>query len=402
MRFLHKKERRRDLPAASCVKNAEPEVRSAVKKSSVLAKLPRFAWWLVCLPAAGALMLAARCVPDFAEWYAVHIYPLLAQPVNFLTGLLPFSVMEVLCSSLIIAAPVLAVRLVRRLVRAESARAAAKCAALAGARLVCFASAALLVFTLLCGVNYHRYTFSQHSGLPVQKSTVAELRALCGELAQQANALAPQVPRDENGVADLRNEGFAVLAKAADEAYAAAAKQYPMLGGSYRRAKPMYGSFFMSRLQLTGVFFPFTVESNVNVLAPSYNVPVTVCHELAHLRGFMREDEANFIAYYACMQSADVRLRYSGTMLALVYAGNALAKADPEAYRQLREGYTEDVLTDFWANNAYWDQFEDKALSEIGEKVNDTYLKANGQTDGTRSYGRIVDLLLAERRARLG
>jgi hypothetical protein len=33
--------------------------------------------------------------------------------------------------------------------------------------------------------------------------------------------------------------------------------------------------------------------------------------------------------------------------------------------------------------------------------VNDTYLKAQGQTQGVRSYGRMVDLLLAERRAKL-
>jgi hypothetical protein len=31
--------------------------------------------------------------------------------------------------------------------------------------------------------------------------------------------------------------------------------------------------------------------------------------------------------------------------------------------------------------------------------VNDAYLKSQGQAQGVRSYGRMVDLLLAERRA---
>lgn len=407
MKFSFQKKCRRGDPAVSpCEKNAAvcpagDDTASGAAHGGEKHPL-RFLWWLVCLPLAGGLQLAARTVPGFGEWYAVHIYPLLAQPVNFITGLLPFSAMELVCCALLAAAPVLAVRLVLRLVREKDAKARLRRALYALARLACTVSAALLAFTLLCGINYHRYTFAQHSGLPVQDSTAAELRALCGELAQSANVLAPQVPRDENGVANLLEEGFASVADAADAAYAAAARIYPVLGGSYGSAKPMLGSFFMSRLQLTGIFFPFTVESNVNALAPSYNVPVTVCHELAHLRGFMREDEANFLAYFACMQSADVRLVYSGTVLALVHAGNALAKADPEAYAQLCSGYTEPLLRDLAANNAYWARFEDKPLSELGEKANDAYLKANGQTDGTRSYGRMVDLLLAERRARLG
>jgi hypothetical protein len=190
-------------------------------------------------------------------------------------------------------------------------------------------------------------------------------------------------------------EGFRPLAKAADEAYALAAEEYPVLGGGCGNAKPMYGSFFMSRLQLTGVFFPFTVESNVNSLAPSYNVPFTVCHELAHLRGFMREDEANFIAYYVCTRSPDVRLQYSGTMLALVHAGNALVKADRTAAAALRNSYSEQVLRDLSANNAYWAQFDDKPLSEIGEKTNDAYLKAFKEESGVQSYGEVVDLLIA-------
>ncbi len=365
------------------------------------ARCRRFLWWLLCLPVAGALTLAAQHSTVFAEWYASRVYPLLAQPVNFLTGLLPFSAMELVCTTLLLAAPVGLILLIRRLLRLPQKKERLRLALRTLAKLVCAAAAALLVFVLLCGINYHRYTFAQHSGLPVQESTVSELKALCHELAGQANTLAAQVPRDESGVCDLLNEGFGPLADAADRAYAAAAAHWPILGGSYGSAKPMAGSFFMSRLQLTGIFFPFTVESNVNALSPSYNVPVTICHELAHLRGFMREDEANFIATLACAQSSDVRLQYSGVMLSLVYAGNALAKADPQAYAALRAGYDDAVQRDLAANNAYWDQFEDKPLSELGEKTNDAYLKANGQTDGTKSYGRMVDLLLAQRRAEL-
>ena len=39
----------------------------------------------------------------------------------------------------------------------------------------------------------------------------------------------------------------------------------------------------------------------------SYNLPFTTCHELSHLRGFMQEEEANFIGFLACVNADDMR-----------------------------------------------------------------------------------------------
>ena len=56
---------------------------------------------------------------------------------------------------------------------------------------------------------------------------------------------------------------------------------------------------------------------------------------------------------------------------------------------------------DFQYNNLYWRQFEG-AVAEVSTKINDSYLKANFQNDGVQSYGRMVDLLLADYRSRHG
>jgi hypothetical protein len=37
---------------------------------------------------------------------------------------------------------------------------------------------------------------------------------------------------------------------------------------------------------------------------------------------------------------------------------------------------------------------------EAQERVNNAYLRSQGQKEGVRTYGRMVDLLLAERRPR--
>ena len=89
--------------------------------------------------------------------------------------------------------------------------------------------------------------------------------------------------------------------------------------------------------QLCGVYSPFTVEANYNGDMPDYNVPHTLCHELSHLKGFMREDEANFIGYLACISSENEAFRYSGYLTGWVYAGNALARVDRKRYIELTD-----------------------------------------------------------------
>ena len=59
-----------------------------------------------------------------------------------------------------------------------------------------------------------------------------------------------------------------------------------------------------------------------------------------------------------------------------------------------RKGKSDALRRDIRSNNAYWKRYE-TPVSEVSDRVNDAYLKANGQENGLRSYGRMVDLLLA-------
>ena len=78
-----------------------------------------------------------------------------------------------------------------------------------------------------------------------------------------------------------------------------------------------------------------------------------------------------------------------------VYAGNALAKADYDGFIELYKKLDEKARNNLEDNNVFWDRFEGKT-AEVSTKVNDTYLKAHSQTDGVLSYGRMVDLMLAD------
>ena len=65
----------------------------------------------------------------------------------------------------------------------------------------------------------------------------------------------------------------------------------------------------------------------------------------------------------------------------------------------MREKLCDQAVKDLLDHNAYWDTYRG-TISEVSDKMNDMYLKANAQETGTKSYGRMVDLLLAWNRSK--
>ena len=74
---------------------------------------------------------------------------------------------------------------------------------------------------------------------------------------------------------------------------------------------------------------------------------------------------------------------------------------DPARYQQAMEGLSDGVRRDFAASSAYYNAHH-TSFGEFSTKVNDTYLKVNSQPQGVATYGRMVDLLLADYRLRHG
>ncbi|MBP3578983.1 MAG: DUF3810 domain-containing protein [Lachnospiraceae bacterium] len=339
------------------------------------------------------------------EVFAAGIYKVLSQGMSMLTGWIPFSLMELIIIVGPVTVLVLIVRQIVRVVKNVSKKRFLLFMTMLQ-NLLCLAAVIFFGYVLLCGVNYHRYPVAYHLGLTVENSTVEELAGLYTELADKATELRAQLTTEnEKGIYELPYSERQ-LGKEAKKAYRELAKEYPVFGGLYPAPKAVLFSRLMSWTEITGVFTPWTMEANVNIDISPYSIGSTMCHELAHLRGFMREDEANYISYRACMSSDSLDLQYSGTMLALIHTGNALYRQDADKYFELYQAHiSAKVSGDLIANNEYWDQFEkpvvgDTTVGEIADKVNDAYLKANDQTDGTKSYGRVVDLLLAEYKQR--
>ena len=346
--------------------------------------------------AAAVLILAAllmqalsRGTPGFAAAYSETVYAVLVETFGRIMSLFPFSVVEIGLYLLILFIIVGMVSLTLGMIRR---RLSLKKAAVLVLRAVVFGCAALFFsYTVGCGINYYRTPFSEEAGFAVQQSTRDELADLCRMLAEQINEAAGGIETDSEGCLVLAGD----VPETARRAMEALGEKYECLRGYYPRPKGLLLSRLLSVQQIEGIYSPFTLEANYNREMPEVNIPATLCHELSHLRGFMREDEANFIAYLACLESGDPQFVYSGTILAFIHSGNALyGSGGQEEYREIYGSLCETARRDMAADSAFWNQFEGP-VAEISSQVNDAYLRANSQEEGVRSYGRMVDLLLA-------
>lgn len=332
------------------------------------------------------LMILAAWNPEYAEWHSTYIYPVLVTVIGHISGVFPFSLAEFLLYLLLILFVITLARMIVRAARASSAGIIASW--ISGVLLA--AGILAFLYTVCCGVNYHRKSFSEEEGIVTYDYTVEELQEVCFWLTDEVNALSGEVLRDEAGVMELDGpEG-----EGAADAMRTLAEEYSSLKGYYPQPKKLIVSEFLSYQSLTGIYSPFTVEANYNGDMTAYNIPFTTCHELSHLRGFMQEQEANFIAFLACAGSERTDFQYSGYLSAWVYCMNALYRADYESWAEVRVTLDEAVQPDLTANNEFWDSYEG-TISETADKINDTYLKANGQADGVKSYDRMVDLIVA-------
>jgi hypothetical protein len=248
------------------------------------------------------------------------------------------------------------------------------------------------------GLNYAREPFAVLAGLDASPPRIAELRAVCGHLVERANVLRAGLPEDAQGVMRLQGGLPGVLARA-ERGYLEAGAVYGVLAGRLGRPKPLLSSPLVSYLGITGIYFPFTAEANVNAGVPEPDLPFAISHEMAHQRGFAREDEAGYVGYLACQFHPDGDFRYSGALAASVYALNALARVDQPAHGELARRRAPAVERDLRALEE-WSARHRGRVARASRRVNNAYLRSQGQAEGVRSYGRMVDLLIAERRAR--
>lgn len=344
-----------------------------------------------CLALAGALLLGVYVLLRRSERSMTALSEGFVRPLHrFLTrvtGVLPFSMAEVLIVCLVLCALAFLIYSLLRIFRRQE-----RLKTVYRFVLTCLTAFLWIYcgFCFLWGVYYYTSDFEAKSGIQAEPLSVEELETVTRYFTDLVNQYSDQVIRDEQGRFRVpRDEIFAH----APALYQTVAQAVPCLDGDPVRAKPFFFSFFMSCVNFTGFYFPFTGEANINIHAPGCLVPATIAHEQAHQRGVAQEDEANFCAVLASLADGDPVYCYSACLLAYIHLGNALYSADREAWADNYARLLPAVRADLDENNRYWERFE-TPVSTVSDTVYTGFLQSYGQTLGLKTYGKCVDLLV--------
>ncbi|MDE6834829.1 MAG: DUF3810 domain-containing protein [Ruminococcus sp.] len=357
------------------------------KKYSVL--------FIICIIMLLLNVLARLCSP-FADFYTEKIFPLFANPISFITGLLPFSVGEILILIGILLILVGIPCTVLLLIFGKNFR--KKTISTACLIYLFVFTYVLTTETMNCFIMYQCTPFSEKY-LKHSEHTENQITELYSLLIEKANDLAEKVSRDDSDCFEFTED----VNPEAKKAMKTAGETFPQLRGYYPKAKPILFSYFMSQSHLTGIYFPFSLESNYNDDMCRTNLPETVCHEFSHLKGFIQEDEANFISFYATTQcSNDLNFQYSGYLSALEYVHNEIYNQNISGAFHLTDNISDKVRRDwfrfmpdnYWVENAEKEVIPTETVSTVSTTAIDTNIKANGRTDGIKSYSLVVELLL--------
>lgn len=339
-------------------------------------------------------------IPSFIEsLYSMKIYRYINSPLSLITGLLPLSLAEVsiYCISILIFYKL--ILFIRKIFQIPKNILNHIYLLKILKKLICFAVILYFSFLTLWGLNYYRISFSETSGIKTTQYSKDDLEELCLHLIKESNAIREIVDENNEGIMTI-SKGKKWVLENAYIGYDIISKTYSTLSGKYGSPKPVMLSELMCYTGIAGIYYPFTGEANININVPYSSLPNIVTHEMAHQRGYAREDEANFIAYLACIYNPYPEFKYSGVLLALTHSINALYKEDLESFEKLKTYFSEGLSRDLSYINYFWKKYEGP-VERVSTNINNAYLKANNQKDGIKSYGRMVDLLIAYHKGKL-
>lgn len=260
------------------------------------------------------------------------------------------------------------------------------------------ATASVLFFlhTGIYGLNTYAGALADDIQLNITEYTLQELKEATIYYRDQANVLSTQVSRDGSG--DLAYPSFEELAEQAGDGFENLTYEQcqPVFAGSTLPVKKLGWADMYTSMGITGVSMPLTGEAAVNPQIPEVSLPFTMCHEMAHRMSIAIERDANFAAFLACKSNSSVEFRYSAYFMAYRYCYNALYRTGGSAMvQEVSSGVGELFQKDLTDYSNFYATHQDEKATKTADKVNDTYIKASGDSQGVASYGDVCDLLVS-------
>jgi hypothetical protein len=345
-------------------------VRGSVKKGAA-----------VCIVAAAAVAAVLPWPETGVErWYSTGVYPMLQQPMTWLSNRVPFALADVALVAATVAWLVMAVTDLRHAGRHRIGTALLRTTG----RTVVAVAAIYLVFLGMWGLNYRRVPLERKLRFDAGALTVAAARSATLVAVAHVNALWAQA--HETGWPPGNRIDPSLARALSDVARDLGASGRTIPG----RPKHTLLNLYFRPAAVDGATDPFFLETLVASELLPFERPFVMAHEWSHLAGFADEGEANFMGWLTCTR-ADVPAQYSGWLFLYEQLARDLSRRDREdVVSRLAAGPRADLR----AVAARLARDVRPQVSAAGWRVYDEYLKANRVEAGAASYEQVVRLVL--------
>ena len=359
-------------------------IKSFIKTYIPIPALVMYALALIC----GLVQIISECSESFSDWFNRYIGAFARGLHAWITNFIPFSLAECLIVFIPVLAVVVIVGCFKRLNRSQTS-AWRYIASLAG-----FAAWMYAAFVVTTAVAYNGTTLADKLGLEQSPVSADELKTAAEYMRDRMNEELDSITFEYAG-SSIMPYSVGEMNDKLLEAYDKFSDWHDFVPRLYSRVKQVALSEAMTYTHMSGMYTYYTGEANLNINFPDYNLPFTAAHELAHQRGILPENEANFMAFLVCIGSDDPYIRYSGYMNMYEYLNSALYSADYDSFAMVYSSLDQRVICEMRAYNAFYKKYQNNVAATVSSAMNDAYLKAQGQTAGERSYGMVVDLAVA-------
>lgn len=324
----------------------------------------------------------------FAEFYSNTVSAFFRFILSMITGFCSVSFAEI---AVILFVPVMIALLVFIIIRQRHERSFLKKIGLCGCSVILLMS---VLFINSFAVCYFRTPLEDNLGLrrsmPDRKQLYESSEYLDSVLSESVK----NVSFSDDG-SSVNPYSWSEMNRIIDEGYKSLCNDYSFISHVIAMSKRLAVSPVMTYTHISGMYFPFTGEANVNTNYPDYVVAFTVAHEKAHQRGIAGEDDANFVAFLALLYSDNDYMEYAALMTMYDYMLDSLYENDEEMYFYMLENTNKTILGEMRSYYEFFKKYSNSKASGVADNVNDTYLKTMGEQDGVESYGKVVELYCA-------
>ena len=318
------------------------------------------------------------------QYYSNGLYPYISKTLRVLLGWIPFSFGDFLGLILII----LLLKGVYQLVKNRFKNIINQ--------LLKFTSALAIIyfcFYTFWGLNYFREPLAKNLNLQQAVYTTEQLTETTKKIVVELNKIHLQITNNDSIKIEVPYTQKEIY-QLATNGYQNLSKKYPQLTYQNSSIKNSLVSLFQSYNGTSGYLNPITGEAQINDMIPKTGYPATTCHEMAHQIGWAAENDANFVGFLASIANDDLYFKYSGYRMAYNYCIGQVYKRDKVIAKAIAKSVNSGIYKDYRSSYQHWKQFENP-IEPYFKKGYNSYLKANNQSKGIKSYSYVVDLLIA-------